>query len=437
MQILRHTLLIVGGGAAGLTVAHVLRRQRPQLDVAILEPSGEHFYQPGWTLVGGGLMDIDQTRRPEASLIPTGVRWIHAAATGFDPEHHKVSCSNGRQVSYDVLVVATGLQCRWERVDGLPEALGHGGVCSNYSPEVAPYTWETIRAFQGGTAIFTVPDTPIKCGGAPHKVMNLADDQFKRCSGVGVNTRVIFCTAARTLFSVPAYGQVMAQVARRRGIEVRFGWNLVAVRGPERVAVFDVSDDEGQVRREEVPFAMLHAVPPMSAPDVVAHSSLAGDSSGGWVEADAATLQHPRFANVFSLGDVAGVPTGKTAGAARGEAAVVAANVLALLEGRPLEARYDGYSVCPLITGYGKVVMAEFDYSQKPVSSFLVDPTRERWSMWLLKTRMLPWLYWNRMLRGLPHEGRLLRPLAPLAHALRLDYRDTGQADEGTPSDRC
>lgn len=437
METRHHRVLIVGGGSAGITVAHLLRRQRPELDVAILEPSAEHFYQPGWTLVGGGLMDIEQTRRQEASLIPKGVRWIQAAATGFDPEHNRVSSSDGQQLSYDALVVATGLQCRWDRIDGLPEALGHGGVCSNYSRQFAPYTWQTIHSFKGGTAIFTVPDTPIKCGGAPQKVMVMADDQFKRRSGVGVNTRVIFCTALRSLFSVPAYARVMERVVRRRGIEVRFGWNLVAVRGPEQIAVFEVNDGQGQSRLEELPFAMLHAVPPMTAPEVVAQSPLAGDSPGGWVEADAATLQHPRFSNVFSLGDVAGLPTSKTAGAVRGEAPVAAAHVLAELEGRPLEARYDGYTVCPLITGYGSVVMAEFDYRQQPISSFLVDPTKERWSLWLMKTRLLPWLYWNRMLPGLPHEGRYLRPLAPVAHALRLDYREADQTAESIPSDRC
>jgi sulfide:quinone oxidoreductase len=260
--------------------------------------------------------------------------------------------------------------------------------------------------------------------------MYMADDQFKRRSGVGVNTRVIFCTAGRTMFAVPAYARVMERVIRRRGIEVHFGWNLVAVRGDERIAVFEVKDDQGVSHLEELPFAMLHAVPPMSAPDVVAHSSLAGDTPGGWVETDAFTLQHPRFANVFALGDVAGIPTSKTAGAVRGEAPVAAANVLAFLAGRPLPARYDGYTVCPLITGYDNVVMAEFDYSQTPVSSFLVDPTKERWSMWLMKTRMLPWLYWNRMLPGHPHEGRYLRPLAPLVHALGLDYRQPSVADK-------
>ena len=417
-------MLIVGGGAAGITAANLLRRQRPGLDVAILEPSCEHDYQPGWTLVGGGVMTVDQTRRSEAALIPKGVRWIQSAAVSFEPARNQLVNSDGDTIGYNVLIMATGLQCRWDLIDGLSDALGSHGVCSNYSRDYAPYTWQSIQAVHGGNAVFTMPATPVKCGGAPQKVMYMADDHFKSKSGVGVNTRVIFCTPLRSLFAVPAYARTLQQVVKRRGIEVRFGWDLKAVRAAEQIAVFEVHDADGTVHTEELPFAMLHAVPPMSAPAVVASSPLAGDAPGGWVEADKLTTQHPRYPNVFALGDVAGLPTSKTAGAVRGEAPVTAANVLAFLDGRPLAAHYDGYTVCPLITGYDNVVMAEFDYSQQPISSFLVDPTKERWSMWLMKTKLLPWLYWNRMLKGLPHESRYLKPLAPLVRALRLDYRE-------------
>jgi sulfide:quinone oxidoreductase len=417
-------VLIVGGGAAGITAANLLRRQRPGLDVAILEPSCEHDYQPGWTLVGGGVMTVDQTRRSEAALIPKGVRWIQSAAVSFEPARNQLVTSDGDTIGYNVLIMATGLQCRWDLIDGLSDALGSHGVCSNYSRDYAPYTWQSIQAVHGGNAVFTMPATPVKCGGAPQKVMYMADDHFKSKSGVGVNTRVIFCTPLRSLFAVPAYARTLQQVVKRRGIEVRFGWDLKAVRAAEQIAVFEVHDADGTVHTEELPFAMLHAVPPMSAPAVVSSSPLAGDAPGGWVEADKLTTQHPCYPNVFALGDVAGLPTSKTAGAVRGEAPVTAANVLAFLDGRPLAAHYDGYTVCPLITGYDNVVMAEFDYSQQPISSFLVDPTRERWSMWLMKTKLLPWLYWNRMLKGLPHESRYLKPLAPLVRALRLDYRE-------------
>ena len=422
-----HRVLIVGGGAAGLTVAHLLLRLQPQLDLALLESSADHYYQPGWTLVGGGLCSLEQTRRDQASLIPKGCLWIQAAATEFKPAQNQLLISTGETLSYDVLIIATGLRCRWEQIKGLPQALGSHGICSNYSPQYASYSWETIRNFQGGTAIFTVPETAIKCGGAPQKVMYMADDHFKAKSGVGVNTEVLFCTAGSTMFAVPAYGRVMAQLALRRGIKLLLRHKLIEVLAEQQLAVFAVSDQAGNVSRKEFGFDMLHVVPPMTAPDVVANSPLASAEAGGWVDVDKFSTQHRRYANVFALGDVASLPTAKTAGSARAAAPVTAANVLAFLGGQPLLAQYDGYSVCPIISGYGRVVMAEFDYSKQPVSSFLVDPTKERWSMWLLKTRLLPWLYWQRMLKGLPHEGRYLKPLAPLVHWLRLDYRANPQ----------
>jgi sulfide:quinone oxidoreductase len=434
-----HQILIVGGGAAGLTVAHLLLRLRPGLDVALLEPSPDHYYQPGWTLVGGGLFQLSQTRRDQGTLIPAGCTWIQAAATGFDPEHNLVRTSADATIGYQVLVMAAGLQCRWERIEGLTDALGSHGVCSNYSKDFAPYTWETIQNFKGGTAIFTVPETPIKCGGAPLKALFMADDCFKAKSGVGVNSRVILATAGSSLFAVPAYARVIKKVIQRRGIEVRLHCNLQQVHAKEQLAVFAVTDSDGGVSHQEIGFDMLHAVPPMTAPEVVQASPLAGEEPGGWVAADQLTTQHPQYANIFALGDVSGLPTSRTAGAVRGEAPVTAANVLAYLDGLPLKAHYDGYTVCPLITGYGSVVMAEFDYTQKPVSSFLVDPTKERWSMWLMKTRLLPWLYWNRMIKGFPHEGAFLKPWAPLIHLLRLDYREpSGSSDDPAgPAGSC
>ncbi|MDM7937698.1 MAG: FAD/NAD(P)-binding oxidoreductase [Cyanobium sp. CZS 48M] len=418
-----HQILIVGGGAAGITVASQLLLARSGLDVAILEPSSDHYYQPGWTLVGGGVMTQEQTRRDEAGLIPAGCTWIRAAAAGFDPESNRVITSTGEAISYDALVVATGLQLRWERVKGLEQALGRHGVTSNYSKEHLPYTWETIRAFKGGTAIFTFPDTPIKCAGAPQKIMYMADDIFKATSGVGVNTQVIFATAGPGLFGVPVYARVLKKVVEQRGIQVLLRHNLKEIRAEEQVAVFEVSDAEGNTSSTEIPFSMIHAVPPMSAPELIAQSPLATSAPGGWVEVDKFSTQHIRYPNVFSLGDVSSLPTSKTAGAVRGEAPVLVANLLAQLDGKPLQARYDGYSVCPLITGYDRVVMAEFDYDLQPVSSFLVDPTKERWSMWLMKTKGLPWIYWNRMLKGQPHESRYLKPFKPLAKALGLAYK--------------
>jgi sulfide:quinone oxidoreductase len=401
-----HQVLIVGGGAAGITVAARLKRFRPSLEVAILEPSSDHYYQPGWTLVGGGLFTLEQTRRNEASLIPAGVSWIREGAAGFDPATNTVTTTGGQTLTYDALVVATGMKLCWEAIKGLPEALGQGGVCSNYAKEFAAYTWECIQHFQGGNAVFTCPPMPIKCPGAPQKIAYLADDAIKRDPAVAAKSAVIYATATPGIFGVPTYAAPLREVVARKGIDARYSHVLTEVRAASKEAVFQVSKEGEEPREEVIPYALLHVTPPMAAPDVVAQSPLAAAS--GFVEVDKHSLQHVRFANVFAIGDVSGMPNSKTAAAVRGQAPVLVTNLLAQLDGGQGDGAYDGYSCCPLITGYGKTIMAEFNYEQQPVPSFPLDPTQERWSMWVMKTTVLPWVYWNRMLKGADHERKFI-----------------------------
>ena len=404
-----HQVVIVGGGAAGITVASQLLAKNSKLDIAIIEPSDKHYYQPAWTLVGGGQYKAEDTVKPEASCIPSGVTWIKDYAAEFDPDNNMVKTREGKQVSYDYLVVCPGIQIDWNAIAGLKEALGKNGVCSNYSFEGAPYTWETIRNFKGGNALFTYPATPIKCGGAPQKIMYLADDTFRQ-NGVRNQTNVMFCSAVGAIFPVPGYAEPLMQVVKRRDIQLNFKHNLKAIRADSKEAVFDVTTDEG-VQEVAIPYDMIHVTPPMSAPDFIKNSKLAGTEgpSKGWVNVNKDTLQHNVYPNIFSLGDASSLPISKTAAAIRGQAPVLVENLLAVMQTHSLTGKYAGYTCCPLITGYGTVIMAEFDYTNQPLSTFPMDPREERYSMWLVKRHVLPWLYWNRMLKGKQFEGKALK----------------------------
>jgi len=397
-----HQILIVGGGAAGITAAAQLKRARNGLDVAIVEPSSDHYYQPGWTLVGGGVFSLDETHRAERDLIPSGVHWIQDAVSGFDPDHNQITTTGGQTLGYDVLIVATGITLAWDRIKGLREALGKGGVCSNYSKDFAPYTWEAIQAFSGGNAVFTCAPMPIKCPGAPQKIAYMADDVFKRKR---LKATVIYASATPGIFGIPTFAAPLRAVVERKGIDARYNHVLTEVRGEQKEAVFSVRENDVE-RQEVIPYNLLHVTPPMAPPQVVASSPLA--NGAGYVEVDQYSLQHVRYANVFSLGDVSGMPNSKTAAAVRGQAPVLVANLLAHLDQQPLGAAYDGYSSCPVVTGYGKVIMAEFNYKAEPVPSFPLDPTQERWSMWFVKRKILPSIYWNRMLAGAQHERNLM-----------------------------
>jgi sulfide:quinone oxidoreductase len=387
-------VVIVGGGSAGITVAARLRQSLPTAKVTVIEPADKHYYQPLWTLVGAGVVDKRDTERDEASLIPDGVTWLRDTATAFDPEHNQVQTRGHGRIDYDFLVVAAGIQIDWAKVRGLPEALGRDGVCSNYSYDYVDKTWEFIRGFTGGDAIFTFPQGGVKCGGAPQKIMYLADDAFRR-AGVRQGSRITFASALPTLFAVPKYTPALQRVIERKGITTKFQHNLIEVRPASREAVFLRLDKNEEV---VLHYDLLHVAPPQSAPDFIKQSPLAGPT--GYVDVDRHTLQHTRYPNIFALGDASNLPTSKTGAAVRMQAPVLVRNLVAAAAGQALGGHYNGYTSCPLITGYGKVILAEFDYDLKPVETFPFDQSQERYSMYLLKRHVLPQLYWHGMLRG-------------------------------------
>lgn len=389
-----HSIVIAGGGSAGLAVAARLLVLDPSLDVAVIEPSLHHYYQPLWTLVGAGVFDKEETRRPEAAYMPKGVTWIRDGVAELDPEKKRVGLKSGGSVGYDQLVVALGMQLDWGKIDGLDGHLGTAGICSNYSYETVDSTWRFLREFSGGNMVFTFPSTPIKCAGAPQKIMYLADDHLRK-RGVRDKSTITYAAAGAAIFGVKHYREALEPVVARKGIDTRFRHDLVAVRPQSREAVFNHLDEKREVI---LPYDFLHVVPPQSAPDVVKKSPLA--DAAGWAEAHKHTLQSPRFPDVFALGDNSSLPTSRTGAAIRKQAPVLVENLVAHRASKKLTASYDGYASCPLVTGYGKLILAEFDYDGKPAESFPFDQTIERFSMYMLKAYGLPDLYWNGMLRG-------------------------------------
>lgn len=389
-----HDVVIIGGGTAGITVAAQLLQQEAAPKVTIVEPSETHDYQPIWTLVGGGVFPREVSRRAMADVIPRGATWLRDRVTAFSPEKNEVVTEGGKQLRYNQLVVAPGIQLNWDAVKGLPDAINKGGICSNYGYDKVPYTWETIQAFQGGNAVFTFPATPIKCAGAPQKIMWLAEETFRR-RGIRGQANVIYASATAGIFGVPKYAQALNKLVAERKIETHYSKNLVEVRPETKEAVFhDVNGAEELVLK----YDMMHVTPPQSAPDFVRKSALA--DAAGWVDVDRHTLQHTKYPNVFSLGDASSLPCSKTGAAVRKQAPVLVENIIAFRAGKPLLGHYDGYASCPLVTGYGKVILAEFGYDGVIMETFPFDQAQERYSMYALKAYGLPNLYWHGMLQG-------------------------------------
>ncbi|WP_062062378.1 NAD(P)/FAD-dependent oxidoreductase [Aquimarina longa] len=415
---IHHQILIIGGGTAGIMTAAQLLLKNKSLDIGIIEPKEIHYYQPAWTLVGAGTYNLKKTGRPMIRIIPKGAKWIKDYVTSFNPKNNSIYTKKTGVISYNYLVVAPGLVMAPELIEGLPEALETGIACSNYiNPK---HTWSSIKNFKGGNAVFTQPTTPIKCGGAPQKIAYLAADYFKK-NNLSDKSNVIFATPGSTIFSVKPIKETLMKVIYKYGIHFKPFYAPFKIDIDNKVIYFKNTHPnenkciimEGSTLNErstgnsiiEIPFDMLHIAPPQTAPNFVRDSVLVNDT--GWLDVDHQSLQHTKFKNIFGLGDVAALPTAKTGAAIRKQVPIVVNNITLLLSHNKLGTKsYNGYSSCPIVTGYGKMTLAEFDYK----GNFTPDPmlkkmlvfnsSKEHWRLWLLKKYGLPYIYWNKMMKG-------------------------------------
>lgn len=393
-------VVIVGAGSGGIAVASSLLKRNNNLRIALVDPAEVHYYQPGWTMVGGGIFNARKTRRNMRDLIPRGVSWFKQAVVGFTATEDTVQLDNDQSLHYKHLIVAPGLTLNWGGIKGLQESLGKNGVTSNYSYEHAPYTWELVQNLKKGRAIFTQPPMPIKCAGAPQKALYLSGDHWYRAGAIG-DIQIDFYNAGGVLFGVSDYVPALQKYIEKYKAKTHFNHTLVEVDGEAKRAYFTSSDPEKEGERICEEFDMLHVCPPQVAPQFIKDSELSDDA--GWLDVDQFTLRHKKFANVWGLGDVMNTPNAKTMAAVRKQVPVVAANIVSALASHSLEAGYDGYGSCPLTVERGKIVLAEFGYGGKLLPSFpqfIINGTRPTRAAWVLKKDLLPGIYWHAMLKG-------------------------------------
>ena len=382
-------ILVVGGGAGGIMALARLHSALPNADITIIAPNELHLYQPGQVFIAAGLYEFDDIVKENKDFIPDDVRWIKDEVATFDPDNNKVITKGGEEVVYDSMVVATGVVYHYDWIKGLTEAdIGKNGIASVYLTDVDNKqadggTWEWFQALERSaaagekpTAIYTQPDTPIKCGGTPQKILYLSADHLKK-SNLGAN--YVFTTSSGKLFSIPEIDASLTNVQKRYDtITNKFSHNLKSIDVQNKVATFEETyeikgeydEDLGEYdvteaqRMVDLKYDFIHIVPPMGPPQALVDSPLGWQKGNakGWLEVDQETLQHRRYPNVFGIGDVCGIPLGKTGGSARHHGPITVGNLVSQLEGKPLKEKFDGYTVCPLKVEYGKIVMAEFNY---------------------------------------------------------------------------
>jgi sulfide:quinone oxidoreductase len=394
-----HKILIVGGGTGGICVAARLAKAGLAADVAVVEPCQTHYYQPLWTLVGAGIFSFEESARPMKRLIPEGVIWHQDAAIKISGEQKVVVLASSKILTYDWLVLAPGVELDWDAITGARDAINRPNVSCIYAPDYVVKTKSAIESAKNGRLIFTFPTPPVKCAGAPQKIMYLADEILRK-KGNREQVEIQYRSALGGVFGIPVFAEVLNKVIQRKGIKTFYNQKLVEVRSTENIAVF--ADLATGKDLELVSYDYLHLIPPMHPPLMIRDSdvSIAAGPGKGWIDVDPFTLRHQRWSNIFALGDACNAPNAKTGAAIRKQAPVLVDHLLQAMTGGHSKKIYDGYASCPLVTGFGKVVLAEFGYDGKVMPSFPWNQAKESRLMWWLKTLILPRLYWYLMLRG-------------------------------------
>ncbi|XP_044294763.1 sulfide:quinone oxidoreductase, mitochondrial isoform X2 [Varanus komodoensis] len=394
-----YEVLVLGGGTGGITMCARMKRKVGAGNVAVVEPQENHYYQPLWTLVGAGAKQLVSSSRTTASVVPSGVTWIQSKVQKLDPDKNCVYLENNQKISYKYLIIALGLQLHYEKVKGLPDGFKFPKIGSNYSIHTVEKTWKALQDFKEGNAIFTFPNTPVKCAGAPQKIMYLSE-AYLRKTGKRPKANIIFNTSLGVIFGVQKYAEALLEIIKSRGITVNYRWNLVEVRADKQEAIFENLDKPGETKVYQ--YEMLHVTPPMGPPDVLLNSPVS--DAAGWVDVNKGTLQHNKYPNVFGIGDCTNLPTSKTAAAIAGQCGVLDKTISSIMKGKTPTKKYDGYTSCPLITNYNRAILAEFDYNAQPLETFPFDQSKERRLSFHMKADMMPYLYWYGLLKLLLSE---------------------------------
>ncbi|HEV8036656.1 FAD-dependent oxidoreductase [Yoonia sp.] len=395
-------IVIIGAGAGGTALANRLVNRLDGAEITLIDPRVEHLYQPGLSLVAAGLKPANYVVSKTTDWLPGGVTLIAEAAAAIDPEAKIVDTASGQKVPYDFLVVAPGLVLDHDAIEGFSlDMVGRNGIGALYAgPQYAAATWQAAQAFteNGGIGLFTRPETEMKCAGAPLKHTFLIED-LSRTAGTRSKAEYHYVAPQTSLFGVPIVSEKVRMLFDDRGISTSMQHTLKAIDPSAKRATFDTPDG-----RVEMDYDYIHVIPPQRAPEVIRQSGLSWAdkwTDQGWVECDMASLRHLRYDTIWALGDVAGVPKGKTAASVKWQVPVIEDGLIAAIEGREATETYNGYTSCPMITRVGRAMLVEFDYNNNLVPSFpgIIAPLEELWISWLMKEVALKATY-NAMLRG-------------------------------------
>jgi sulfide:quinone oxidoreductase len=399
-------IVILGGGTGGTIMANKLRKtlSKEEWEITVVDKDKTHYYQPGFLFIPFGIYGKDDVIKPKANFIPSGVKLVFQEIDKIEPSENKVILGDGQILNYDYLIVTTGTNIDIDETPGLNDKLWRKDIFDFYTLDGAVELRKRLRDWEGGELVVNIAEMPFKCPVAPLEFTFLADAYFTEI-GIRDKVNITYATPLPGAFTKPKASKMLGELLEEKNINVVPDFYLEKVDNENKKIV---SYDE-----REIPFDILSIVPVNAGSSIVERSGMGDDLN--YIPTDKHTLQSKNYENVFVLGDASDIPTSKAGSVVHFAADVLYENLLSAIEGRPLNAKFDGHANCYIETGHGKGSIIDFNYDTEPLPGTFPLPGVGPFGL-LQNTKMnhygkilFRWIYWHILLKGkeLPIESQM------------------------------
>lgn len=390
-------LIILGAGTSGTMMANHLRPKLPQEEwnITIVDQEKIHYYQPGFLFLPFDIYSEDQVKKIGKKFIPKGVNYVQKRIDLIFPEENKVKLED-REISYDLLIVATGSKIAPGEVEGMLGENWHKNIFDFYTYEGALALRNKLRAWEGGKLLVHITEMPIKCPVAPLEFAFLADSYFKK-KGMRDKVDITYVTPLSGAFTKETCSTKLGYLLEEKNIKLEIDFAVERIDN-KRNKIIDYAD-------KELEFDLLVTVPTNMGDEVIERSGMGDDLN--FIPTHPNTLQSKDYENVFVIGDATNVPASKAGSVAHFEAETLTDNILLYIDGKPLKEEFDGHANCFIETGNNRALLIDFNYEQEPVEGTF--PFAGFGPMKLLKESLVNhwgkmafrWIYWNMLIKGI------------------------------------
>ncbi len=392
------TLLILGGGTAGTSLANKLAKKLDAREwkIIVVDRDANHYYQPGFLFVPFGMYQPEGVVKPKKRFISRPIEFVLSDIDVIEPEANQVRLVNDKRIiHYDYLVVATGCDIAPDETPGLKDAGWRQNIFDFYTYEGSVALARFLNSWKGGRLVINIAEMPIKCPVAPLEFIFLADWWFHE-RGLRDKVELVYATPLSGAFTRPKASAVLGEVLERKHITVVPDFVISEVDN-SRQAILSY---DGQ----EVGYDLLVSIPVNKGAEVISRSGMGNELN--YVAVDKNTLQSKKWPNVWALGDATDAPASKAGSVVHFQGDTLVENLLRHMQGLAPLPTFDGHSNCFVESGYGKAYLIDFNYDTEPLPgtfplpglgpmTLLQESPLNHWGKMMFR-----WLYWNMFLAG-------------------------------------